>query len=63
MNLSLQTQKADSFRFTPSPCKFTVLKAFLGYVRSSELTERPRNLLHCKAQIQLAGFDLTTEVS
>jgi hypothetical protein len=30
MNLSLQTQKADSFRFAPLSRKTTVLKAFWG---------------------------------
>jgi hypothetical protein len=39
MNLSLRTQKADSFRFAPPSRKTGVLKAFLGYVRSSELID------------------------
>ena len=38
MILSLQPQKADSFRFAPPSRKTGVLKAFWGYVRSSEVS-------------------------
>src|SRR6267378_2034317 len=46
MILSLQPQKADSFRFAPPSRKTGVLKAFWGYVRSSErsVSERSRGL-------------------
>ena len=39
MILSLQPQKADSFRFAPPSRKTGVLKAFWGYVRSSEVID------------------------
>jgi hypothetical protein len=42
MILSLQPQKADSFRFAPPSRKTGVLKAFLGYVRSSDVIENGR---------------------
>jgi len=56
MNLSLQTQKADSFRFAPPSRKTTVLKAFLGYVGSSEVIE---NTLRPKRQnAQIGGIEV-----
>ncbi len=51
MILSLQPQKADSFRFAPPSRKTGVLKAFWGYVRSSEVIDFSRRLKRKKRQI------------
>ena len=65
MDLSLQIQKADSFRFAPSPYKFTVLKAFLGYVRSSELAvfSLRSNIVGAREPISLPSESMSRALS